>query len=61
MKTDTTKTVNITNNLSKKDTELISEMVANALIDIGIINVEDEDPSFPLVYSWDIKVDYEEK
>ena len=55
------KTVNITNNLSKKDTELISEMVANALIDIGIINVEDEDPSFPLVYSWDIKVDYEEK
>ena len=53
------KTVNITNNLSKKDTELVSEMVANALIDMGIMNVEDEEPSFPFVYSWDIKVDYE--
>jgi len=55
------KTVNITDKISKRDTELVSEMVANVLIDMGIMNVEDEDPSFPFVYSWDIKVDYEEK
>jgi hypothetical protein len=54
------KTVNITDKISKRDAELVSEMVANALIDMGIMNVEDEDPSFPFVYSWDIKVDYEE-
>ena len=53
--------VNITDNLSKKDKELVGEMVADALVDMGIINLEDQDPSFPLVYSWDIKVDYEEK
>jgi len=55
------KTVSITDKISKRDTELVSEMVADALIDMGIMNVEDEDPSFPFVYSWDIKVDYEEK
>ena len=52
--------VNITDNLSKKNKELVGEMVADALIDMGIINVEDEDPSFPLVYSWNVEVDYED-
>ena len=52
--------VNITDNLSKKNKELIGEMVADALIDMGIINVEDEDPSFPFVYSWNVEVDYED-
>ena len=52
--------VNITDNLSKKNKELVGEIVADALIDMGIINVEDEDPSFPLVYSWNVEVDYED-
>tara|TARA_R100000734_G_C3238632_1_gene44077 strand:- start:44 stop:220 length:177 start_codon:yes stop_codon:yes gene_type:complete len=52
--------INITDYLSKKNTELVSEMVKDALIDMGIINVEDEDPSFPLVYSWNVEVDYED-
>jgi len=51
------KTINITDNLSKKDTELVSEMVADVLTDLGI--TIDEDPVVPLVYSWNIKVDYE--
>jgi hypothetical protein len=51
------KTINITDNLSKKNTELVSEMVADVLTDLGI--TIDEDPVVPLVYSWNIKVDYE--
>ena len=57
MSINTTKTINITDNLSKKDTELVSEIVADVLTDLGI-NIN-EDPIVPLVYSWNIKVDYE--
>ena len=49
------KTVNITDKISKRDAELVSEMVTDALIDMGISL--GEDPSF----SWNIEVDYEEK
>ena len=49
------KTVNITDEISTRDAELVSEMVTDALIDMGItLGV---DPSF----SWSIEVDYEEK
>lgn len=57
MNINTTKTINITDNLSKKDTELVSEIVADVLTDLGI--TIDEDPIVPLVYSWNIKVEYE--
>ena len=49
------KTVNITDKISTRDAELVSEMVTDALIDMGIHL--GEDPSF----SWNIEVDYEEK
>ena len=49
------KTVNITDKIRKRDAELVSEMVTDALIDMGISL--GEDPSF----SWNIAVDYAEK
>ena len=49
------KTVNISDKISTRDAELVSEMVTDALIDMGISL--GEDPSF----SWSIEVDYEEK
>ena len=49
------KTVNITDKISTRDAELVSEMVTDALIDMGISL--GEEPSF----SWSIEVDYEEK
>ena len=51
------KTINITEKLSKENTELVSEIVENALTDLGI--TIDQDPVVPLVYSWNIKVEYE--
>ena len=49
------KTVNISDKISTRDAELVSEMVTDALIDMGISL--GEHPSF----SWSIEVDYEEK
>ena len=49
------KTVDITDKISKKDAEFVSEIVTDVLMDMGISL--GEDPSF----SWNIEVDYEEK
>ena len=47
------KTINITDKISKRDAELVSEMVSNALTNLGIdLN---SNPQF----SWNIEVDYE--
>jgi len=48
------KTINITDKISRRDAECVSEIVADALTDMGI-NLVDI-PSF----SWNIEVDYEE-
>ena len=47
------KTVNITEKISRRDAEYVSEIVADALTDMGI--KLGDDPSF----SWNIEVDYE--
>ena len=47
------KTVNITDKISRRNAENVSEIVTDALTDMGI-NLGD-DPSF----SWNIEVDYE--
>ena len=49
------KTVNITDKISKRDAELVSEMVTDALVDMGISLGEASS------FSWNIEVDYEEK
>ena len=49
------KTVNITDKISTRDAEFVSEIVTDVLMDMGISL--GEDPSF----SWNIEVDYEEK
>tara|TARA_Y100000996_G_scaffold365612_1_gene310443 strand:- start:682 stop:858 length:177 start_codon:yes stop_codon:yes gene_type:complete len=48
------KTINITDKISRRDAEYVSEIVADALTDMGI--KLGDDPSF----SWNIEVDYEE-
>tara|TARA_R100001086_G_C11824175_1_gene254858 strand:+ start:122 stop:292 length:171 start_codon:yes stop_codon:yes gene_type:complete len=48
------KTINITDKISNRDAELISEMVTDILVDMGVSL--GEDPSF----SWNVEVDYEE-
>ena len=49
------KTVNITDKINKKDSEFVSEIVTDVLMDMGISL--GEDPSF----SWNIEVNYKEK
>lgn len=48
------KTINITDKISNRDAELISEMITDILVDMGVSL--GEDPSF----SWNVEVDYEE-
>jgi len=48
------KTINITDKISNRDAELISEMITDILVDMGVRL--GEDPSF----SWNVEVDYEE-
>jgi hypothetical protein len=50
----TIKTINITDKISNKDAEMISELVMDALIDMGI--ELGDDPSF----SWNLEVDVKE-
>ena len=45
------KTINITDKISNRDAEMISELVMDALIDMGI--ELGDDPSF----SWNLEVD----
>ena len=47
----TIKTINITDKISNRDAEMISELVMDALIDMGI--ELGDDPSF----SWNLEVD----
>tara|TARA_Y100000287_G_scaffold157062_1_gene134429 strand:- start:535 stop:699 length:165 start_codon:yes stop_codon:yes gene_type:complete len=47
------KTINITDKISRRDAECVSEIVADALTDMGINLVD-------IPFSWNIEVDYEE-